>query len=251
MDGEECWHYHIMVCETDARFIQLLKKAVLRSGLIPNAAFYEYATLHEFLAGLQERDCCDLLLLNVDMAGKAGYHAANKFRCSFPSATLVLVSARETPSIEAFEAMPFRYLFKGYSGERLFREIHVILKWVREKRGEPYIWGRYYRNVIKVRARDIFYIENVKHGSMIYAQKECMVPPFEHGIMSKEKLGSLHHKLKNFGFACPHNSYLVNLGYVEKVMKGTELVLSDGTKLSISRSRAKEFLQQLTGDSHI
>lgn len=251
MDCGECWIYHIIICETDDRFVQLIKKAVLYSGAVRNVAFYEYTTLCGLLEGLQERDCCDLLLLNVDMEGRAGYRAANIFRSSFPSATLVFISAMATPSMEAFEALPFRYLFKGHSTGQMLREIHEILKWVKEKRGEPYIWGRYYRNVIRVRAGDIYYIENVKHGSRIYAQKECMVPPFENGILSREKLGSLHRKLKDFGFACPHNSYLVNMGYVEKVTRGTELMLSDGTRLSIARSKAKEFLRQLTGYSDI
>ena len=115
-----------------------------------------------------------------------------------------------------------------------------------KKESEPYVWGQYYRDVIRVRAEDVFYIENVKHGSMIYARREYMTPPFENGIMSKEKLGSLFQRLKRYGFACPHNSYLVNLQYVEKVRKGTELVLADGTSLSISRSKAKVFLQQLS-----
>lgn len=81
---------------------------------------------------------------------------------------------------------------------------------------------------------------------MVYARRKYMIPPFENGIMSKEKLGSLYKRLKNYGFAYPHNSYLVNLQYVERVRGGTEVVLSDGTSLSISRSKAKVFFQQLS-----
>lgn len=214
---------------------------------MPAVTFYEYRTLNEFLDSLPERDCCDLMFMNVVVEGKESYHAAKRFRWYFPSATLVFFSARNVPSIEAFEVLPFRYLIKDYSVERLCMEMQIILKRVKEKRSEPYIWGQHYRDIIKVKAGDILYIENAKHGSMIHAQKEWMIPPFENGIMSKEKLDSLYDKLKGFGFACPHNSYLVNLRYVEKVVKGTELVLSDGTSLTISRSKARDFLCRLTG----
>lgn len=129
----------------------------------------------------------------------------------------------------------------GTSAERM-----IFLNNLRESVGEPYIWGQYYRDIIKVRARDILYIENTKHGSVVYAQKKCMTPPFENGIISKEKLSHLYRRLSGYGFAYSHNSYLVNLQYVERVKKGKELLLTDGTRLSISRSRAKSFLQRLT-----
>ena len=112
------------------------------------------------------------------------------------------------------------------------------------KRDEPYLVGQYYRNVVRVKGCDVFYIERVKHGSLVYAKEKWMQPPFQKGIPSRERLDSMQDRLTDFGFACPHNSYLVNLEYVERVNNGTELVLSNGAILPISRSKARRFLQE-------
>lgn len=120
----------------------------------------------------------------------------------------------------------------------------MILTEMEDKGEEPYLVGRYYRNVIRVKGCDVFYIEKAKHGSLVYAKEKWMYPPFQQGIPSRERLDSLKDRLMRFGFACPHNSYLVNLEYVERVNKGKELILSNGVILPISRSKVQGFLQK-------
>ena len=51
-----------------------------------------------------------------------------------------------------------------------------------------------------------------------------------------------YEQLKGFGFAYAHNSYIVNLKYV--VVAGQkELELLNGERLTVSRARAKGFLE--------
>ena len=45
--------------------------------------------------------------------------------------------------------------------------------------------------------------------------------------------------LKSFGFEYAHNSYIVNLNYIKR-MTTQELQMSDGTILSIARSKEKD-----------
>ena len=60
---------------------------------------------------------------------------------------------------------------------------------------------------------------------------------------STKRLVEFYEQLKDFGFAYAHNSYIVNLRYV--AIAGTkELELMNGEKLTISRARAKEFLEK-------
>ena len=62
---------------------------------------------------------------------------------------------------------------------------------------------------------------------------------FENHIRSKKRLPEMYAMLKNFGFEYAHNSYIVNLNHIKR--KTTkELELSDGTVLSIARSKEKE-----------
>ena len=61
----------------------------------------------------------------------------------------------------------------------------------------------------------------------------------EDRIVSREKLKDLYETLKEHDFIHAHNSYIVNLKHVKRINK-SELELSDGTVLSISRSKEKE-----------
>lgn len=122
----------------------------------------------------------------------------------------------------------------------------MVLTEMEPIREERYLIGQYYRNVVRVVAGDVFYIERVKHGSLVYAKEKWMQPPFQKGIPARERLDSMQDRLADFDFACPHNSYLVNLRYVERVNKGAELVLTNGVILPIARSKARGFLQELT-----
>ncbi|MEO2817362.1 LytTR family DNA-binding domain-containing protein, partial [Flavonifractor plautii] len=46
------------------------------------------------------------------------------------------------------------------------------------------------------------------------------------------------------GFARPHNSFLVNLDFVDRIQKAN-LLLTDGTEIPISRNRKKLFDEAL------
>ena len=54
----------------------------------------------------------------------------------------------------------------------------------------------------------------------------------------------MEEKLKDYTFYRCHNSYLVNLDYVEAIEK--ENVIIDGKRIGISRSRKKDFMNALT-----
>ena len=54
------------------------------------------------------------------------------------------------------------------------------------------------------------------------------------------KVDELYDRLKAYGFAYAHNSYIVNLRYVKRI-SATELELQDNVILSISRSKEKNF----------
>ena len=106
---------------------------------------------------------------------------------------------------------------------------------------EIYVVGSYYYNIVKLMPSDILYIENSKHGSMIHICKEKIEYEFEKKLTTNYKLDELYRKLNRYGFEYGHNSYLINLRYVNKMLSKGEVRLTDGTILSISRSKLKRF----------
>lgn len=167
-----------------------------------------------------------------------GNETARLFRSQFPSSVIVFCSGFSLPTVESFETTPFRYLLKSYTDERMLKELCVIVQEVKNKQVEPVVIGKWKYNLVKLRLEEILYISIARNGSNIYVNPKIMKYEFENHISNKKKLSVLYKELHNFGFEYAHNSYIVNLNHIKR--KTTkELELSDGTILSIARSKEK------------
>lgn len=79
-----------------------------------------------------------------------------------------------------------------------------------------------------------------------------IVRPYgEKSIVIGENLGSFESKFSTYGFVRIHNSYVINIHYLDTynrdAQKNGEVHLIDGTKLKVSRTKRSEFLRVLKG----
>ncbi|MDE6314133.1 MAG: response regulator, partial [Lachnospiraceae bacterium] len=230
----------IMVCDDDINFIKYMKKMLLKSGLLEKeVVFCEYTSGEDLINSLEVCEKVDLLILDIKMKKIDGHKTARIFRKQFPSAVIVFCSGAYLPTVESFEVVPFRYLLKEYGEEKMIKELKIIVQEIRKKIIEPVVMGTYNYNVVKLKLEEILYISIARNGSNIYVNPKIIKYEFENHITSKKKLPELYMVLKNYGFEYAHNSYIVNLDHIKrKTIK--ELELSDGTVLSIARSKEKE-----------
>ncbi|PXV95627.1 LytTR family two component transcriptional regulator [Lachnotalea glycerini] len=236
--------FHIAICDDEKRFIQYMKNIIYNAGLKRGEViFYEFSSGEEFIDYLKETASFDLLILDMQLKNMDGNETAKEFRKVFPTTTLVFCSGVCMPTVRNFETIPFRYLLKGYTDERMRFEMKTIINEMINKKVEPFIIGNNHYNLVKLRPSDILYIAIAKRGSCIHICPNIIEYKFEENITSKEKIESLYNLLKDYGFAYAHNSYIVNLKYIKKVTT-TELQLVDDTKLTISRSKAKNFREE-------
>lgn len=233
--------YHIILCDDDARFLVYMKNMIVKAGLNKaDTCFYEYTSGEELerqLAGVGE---CDLLILDMQMKGMDGDEAARVFRRVFPSATLVFCSGVCLPTTKSFETTPFRYLLKSYTDEHMLKEVKAIVARIIDKKSEPIIIGKNVEGLCRLKPDDILYIEISRRGSRIHLYPKSNEKRKLLEAISEEKVAELYKRLNVYGFAYAHNSYIVNVKYVEELHTG-ELELVDGTLLSVSRSKEKEF----------
>lgn len=236
--------YNIVICDDDNDYISYIKTIIIESGMSKNdVSFYEFASGEDFLEKIHEIEYCDLIVLDMQMKNLNGHETAAMFRKRFPKTTLVFCSGVCKPTDESFKVTPFRYLFKSYSKEKMIGEMQSIIKEMRSKKEVPYITGSYYYNTIRLEPDDILYIENYRFGSVIHIYEEKTDYQFEESekITTKKKLNELYEILHVYGFEYPHTSYIVNMKYIVKMPSNGELKLKDGTMLTISRSKLKEF----------
>lgn len=233
--------YHIILCDDDIRFLRYMKNIIVEAGLERNdIRFYEYTSGEELERQLAGIENCDLLILDMQMPGMDGDAAARAFRRVFPSATLVFCSGVCQPTTKSFETTPFRYLLKGYTDARMLREVKAIVERIVDKKSYPVIIGRNADRLCRLRPDDILYIEISRRGSRIHLHPSRKEKKKGTEITADDRVSDLYKRLKSYGFAYAHNSYIVNVKYVEE-LHTKELELVDGTLLSVSRSREKEF----------
>ena len=120
------------------------------------------------------------------------------------------------------------------------------MKKMLENNPAPIVVRKNHKSFVRLYPNDILYIENWKHGSVIHIKKDRIDYPFENKLTTKLKLAELYRELKEYGFEFAHNSYIVNLKYVIKMVSKGVIKLIDGTELNVSRSKLETFRASLT-----
>ncbi len=237
--------YHVAICDDDKEFISYIKKIIkqAKGKRKYKIKIHEYYSGEELVQNLDGYIQYDLLILDMQLGGIDGDETARFFRKKFPDVVLVFCSGVRPPSVKSFKTTPFRYLLKSYSDKEFICEIQEILSEVEKNSKELCVIGHYRNNVIRVKIRNILYIENAKRGSRVIVCPKAEVANFESLILVDEKLLELSEKFVDLVFA--HSSYIVNINHVEYV-NGNGLLLDSGESLSVSRLYQKTFREAFT-----
>lgn len=242
--------YNIVICDDDSSFVEHMKNMLLEGGMKGEYTnFYEYNSRDQLVEAMDGHTNIDLLILDIQIGKINGYQIAKKFREQFAASILIFCSNVFQATTECFEVLPYRYLLKCFTDERMLKEIRQIVCELKIRNREPIIVGQYFQNTIRLKPEEILYIAIAKRGSHIYINPEVKKYGFEDKIVSKKRLEEIYLLLKEEGFVYAHNSYIVNCRYIKRITV-KELEMYDGTRLSISRSKGKtfrkEFAQWLT-----
>lgn len=236
--------YHIAICDDDSVFVSYITKIInLANQEQEEIKIYRYSSGEELVDSLEGYVLYDLLILDMQLGGIDGDETARQFRMKFPDTVLVFCSGVCPPSVESFKVTPYRYLLKSYSEHEFVCEMKEIISEVKRNTKEIFIIGHYRNKVIKVKFRNVLYIENSKRGSRVVVSPNCEEAKFGEQILIDEKIKELSEKYEGLLFA--HNSYVVNINHVNFVDK-EELTLDSGEMLSVSRNYYKEFREAFT-----
>lgn len=236
---------NIVICDDDVSFIEYMKEMFINAGLKPEEVlFYSYTSGEAFIENIDNQKQCDLLILDMQMKNYDGHKTARLFREKFPKSVLVFCSGVRKPTDESFKTMPFRYLMKNYTESKMLDELRSIIDEVKLKKTGPQIVAKYYNNIIMIDVDDVIYIENYRYGSIIHMVEG--ESKYSEKITTDKKLPELMKNLSETGFEYAHNSYIVNLKYVVKLLTVGEIVMVNGEVLTVSRSRLKQFRESFS-----
>ena len=151
---------------------------------------------------------------------------------------LAVIFVADSPEA-VFDALtkPFFHVVRGYALEQDLKAALAKLKKQRRTgsgyRSFPYRESPSSDGRIRVREKEILYLESMRHEIWVHFEKKV--------FLTWEKLGYWEEKLRVRSFLRVHKSFLVNPGRISRI--GREMIeLEDGSRLPISRYRYPEVM---------
>ncbi|MCI1833185.1 MAG: LytTR family DNA-binding domain-containing protein [Bifidobacterium sp.] len=177
----------------------------------------------------------DIVLLDIEMKPTNGMETARRIRECDDSVVIVFTTAAPQYAIGGYEVRALSYLLKPIPWFAFSQELKRSIAMVRRRTTKSIVVESGSRR-IRLDLADIVYIESHRHAIVIHT--------FDGGIPIASTLKSLETQLLQHDFFRSNSCYLVNLQHVAAI-EDQDCIMSDGTRLRISRPRKREFLTTL------
>ena len=177
---------------------------------------------------------CDLVFLDIMMPHIDGMRAAEKLREVDNSVIIIFITNMGDYAVRGYDVNATAFIKKPVSYSdfeaKLKRAVFEI-----KNRDERFIMISSGTKEIKFLLRDLKYIEVYGHTCTFHMTTG-------ENIESRNTLGNLYKKLKQYDFVMISNSYLINMQYIDLIEGNTLKIGND--ELMISRLKKKEFMQR-------
>ena len=213
----------IAVCDDESAYRQLIKDYLQPFTDVP-MNIYEFACGEDLVKAYQKGERFDVIFLDIEMRAMTGVEAGAKIRKMDKYVMLIFVTNYTEFIPQAFVLNAFQFLVKPVKQETFNKEFERAVRIYKRRHSRYRIV--YKDSVNYLEMKDIIYIET-------YNRHLRAVSP----IGSYEFLGKMgveEKRLKNYDFIRCHQSYLLNMGYIEKPEK-TAFLLSTGQEIPISK----------------
>ncbi|MFM2386847.1 MAG: hypothetical protein RL660_1604 [Bacteroidota bacterium] len=192
-----------------------------------------------------------IVFLDIEMPHKSGIEIANELATS-SKANIIFTTAYDKYAVKAIKLSALDYLLKPIDSDELQAAIQKIdnlapadntqqleeLKQMHKSKMLNKIALRTGDGLIFVQLTDIMYVE----GEGAYSK--FMLRDGKHVLISKS-LSAVVDILDDSYFFRPHKSYVINLQFIEKYIRGEggEIIMQNGASIALSRTKKEEFLQ--------
>ena len=193
--------------------------------------------IKEFVSGEEvlKSEKTDILLLDIEMCGIDGIVVKDELQNQGEEVDILFITNYSEHMQEAYGKNVFGFLHKPLQYLEFQQEMQKIIKDLEARYKSVLIRGiDRYRTIYM---RDIVYIKVYGKYVKVHTVLEDNVFFDDRNMKDWEK------RLKNSGFVMPHQSYLVNLFWIETVGKESVL-LKNGEAINISRRKKNIFMEE-------
>jgi len=219
--------YYIAICDDDTSFTAAFNKrlsSVLASKNIA-AEIEDFPDTASFLRRLESGRTFYLIFLDIYLGGENGYFFAKQLRREAVGVDIVFITTTESYAVAGYDVSPILYLVKPFQDDQIAYALDIFLKKHQPSQILLDLTGEF----LSLDAAHILYIE-------VYGHKSCLHMASGENRELRIPLNRLEQQLPSSAFVRSHQSYLVNMGYIQSVAR-YQLTLSNGLTLPISQSK--------------
>ncbi len=218
---------NIRVCIIDdsPADLEMIRNAVI--AIIDPSVIDAYSEM----AGLTG-DAYDIYILDIELGESNGFSIAKKLTDTYPGCTIIFCSSHEDLVFDSLNYFAFHFVRKSHLQDDMQNALH---KYLRYSCSDSYIVQNG-DTVQQIRFSDITYIDVIKNDLYFHI---CDGNEY----YERKSLKSILDVLPEKQFLRTSMNIAVNVQYVSRIDRNT-LYLTDGTKISISRSRIKPVVRQ-------
>jgi len=190
-----------------------------------------------------QKESIQLIFLDINMPEISGLSLAKSIQ---HKSQVIFTTAYREYAIEGFDLQAVDYLLKPISFDRFLKavqkyfDLHIsketVKKEVQYLEKETSIFVRSDRKMVKVRFKEINYIESLSDYVKIFTDKET--------IITRETISNIESKLPSNEFLRTHRYYIVSMPKIDSFTN--ELIELKKKAIPISRSYKENVLQKLT-----
>lgn len=188
-----------------------------------------------------------LVFLDIELGGESGFDVLKK--CANKNFEVIFVTAHNQFGIDAVKAHAFDYILKPINKVELLLSVENVVQLIRSKTNTQAISKEKtssrmsiptMEGITFIELNDIMFIEAEGRYSKFYLTNNSKV-------VASKNMGEFEVELEHKGFARIHHSYMVNLHFVEKYIKGRGgyVVLKNGKTLEVSIRKKDDFFDKL------
>ncbi|WP_080057301.1 LytR/AlgR family response regulator transcription factor [Spirosoma aerolatum] len=195
----------------------------------------------------------DLIFLDIEMPGMSGFEMLEA--CKYNGFRVIFTTAFNEYAIKAIRHNALDYILKPVDKDELIRavnkaeqeqstqaptNIEQFLGYLQSQRVGDRIALPTMEGLQIIHSEEIYYCES-DGGYTRFALKNGQI------ILISKTLKEVEDVLETKGFCRVHHSYLINLRYVQRYIRGDggEVVMANNKALPVSRNKKQEFLSLL------
>ena len=177
----------------------------------------------------------DMVFMDIELPGINGMEAAHRLRQIDQQVILIFVTNMAQFAVKGYEVDALDYIIKPVQYGPL--SIKLDRAAARHRAAGESIMVAQPTGTLRVLLREVLYVEVQGHRLTYHTEQG--------EVTGSGTLQDTEARLRGKGFLRCNKCYLVNQRHIQQV-RGTDLLLTNGESLQISRLRKKDFLEELS-----